>query len=68
MCLTPTVTMRLGKCGFHLMQNILSLCPRVLASFSPLAQSHTQIEWLSSRPTEASFLPSAEKLSEQMPR
>lgn len=35
----------------------------VVASFSPFLQSQTTIQWLSSRPTDASFLPSPEIMS-----
>lgn len=34
-----------------------------MASFSPFLQSQTTIQWLSSRPTDASFLPSPEIIS-----
>jgi hypothetical protein len=35
----------------------------VVASFSPFLQSQTTIQWLSSRPTEANFLPSPSKVT-----
>lgn len=62
MCFTPTVMAEFCSWGFHLMTNILSLCPRAEASFSPFFQSHTCIQWLSSNPMEASFFPSAVKM------
>lgn len=58
MCFTPTVIMWSGTAGFHCSMKILSLCPLVSASLAPFRQSQTTMQWSSSSPTDASFLPS----------